>query len=573
MTRRAAWGLAAALIGSGSAQADTNPFERGFDAVPTKPSVLPSSFISLDGTEMLPPGSLHAAALFDLVAGALAAQIGDTRVGSLIPARLDAHFIGAYSIARRIDAGFDVPLTIYQADGFGQLASLGFPQPGVAHTALDDIRVVARGLILPQSDFPVGLAVGLELRFPTGDASAFTGGLGMLVGPRIMVERSIGPARLVANIGYMFRQIPAQYLNLYVDQSFTYGIGGQLPVGSLGRIRDLTVLAEVVGSTATERPFTFAKSDVFKSPTELFVGLRGRVYGRWGVDVAAATGLTPPLAGGYGREFFRLIIGVHYDAVNNDRDGDGVPDDVDRCPDQPGLPEHDGCPDRDNDDVPDLDDKCPDEAGPPENDGCPIRGAPLVSVEATRLRLRANIRFETGSATIDRQSFGLLDEVAKVLKEFPQIELVRIEGHTDNRGSHAYNQDLSTRRAKAVLEYLVKKGTDPKRMVAQGFSFDRPVASNATPLGRAKNRRVEFRLVRVAGRNVEPEEKAAGATPSTESAPPAPAPPAPAPPAPPPGAPPLGPKAESAPKPPGKPADVPPGPPKPASPADGGARP
>jgi OmpA-OmpF porin, OOP family len=510
MNRRRVWTLLASALAAGNAAAQDNPFERGFDAVPVKPTVLPSSFITLDGTELLPAKSLHAELLFDFVAGVLGVQVGETRVGSLIPARLDAHFIGAYSINSRIDVGFDLPITVYQSNGFDQLSNLGFPQTAPPSTALDDFRLVARGLLLPREEFPVGVALGLELRFPTGDASAFTGGLGMLFGPRLMVERSVGPVRLVANLGYLFRQTPAQYLNLYVGQAFTYGIGAQLPLGQVGRIRDLLLTAEIVGSTSTAEPFTFTQSDVFKSPAEAFVGVRGHVYGRWGFEIDAATGLTPPFAGGYGREFFRVIIGVRYDAVNNDRDGDGVPDDVDRCPDQPGLPEHDGCPDRDNDDVPDIDDKCPDEAGPAENDGCPIRGAPLVSVEATRLRLKANIRFETGSATIEPQSFGLLDEVARVLKEFSQIELVRIEGHTDNRGSHAYNLDLSTRRANSVMKYLINKGIDPKRMVAQGYSFDRPLASNATPLGRAKNRRVEFQLARVGGRNVETPAKAPG---------------------------------------------------------------
>jgi OOP family OmpA-OmpF porin len=299
-------------------------------------------------------------------------------------------------------------------------------------------------------------------------------------------------------------------------------------LGTVGPILDTIAVAEVVGATATEQPFTFSHSDVFKSPAELFVGARGRVWGRWGVDVGVATGITPPFAGGYGREFFRILIGFHYDVVNNDRDGDGIPDDIDRCPDQPGLPEHDGCPDRDGDDVPDIDDKCPDEAGPPENDGCPVHNAPMVAVEATRLRLRTNIRFETGSANIDQQSYGLLDEVAKVLKDFPQIELVRIEGHTDNRGSHAFNQDLSSRRAAAVLKYLREKGIDPKRMEAIGHSFDIPIAPNATPLGRAKNRRVEFRLIRVGGRPVEDEERPKEPAAGTLAPAPGPAAPSPA---------------------------------------------
>jgi outer membrane protein OmpA-like peptidoglycan-associated protein len=63
-------------------------------------------------------------------------------------------------------------------------------------------------------------------------------------------------------------------------------------------------------------------------------------------------------------------------------------------------------------------------------------------------------------------------------------------------GSRSLNTDLSNRRARAVLEYLVNKGIDRKRLRSQGFGFDRPITTNKTPLGRAKNRRVEFRLIK-----------------------------------------------------------------------------
>jgi outer membrane protein OmpA-like peptidoglycan-associated protein len=86
--------------------------------------------------------------------------------------------------------------------------------------------------------------------------------------------------------------------------------------------------------------------------------------------------------------------------------------------------------------------------------------------------------------------------VASVLARNPTLGPILIEGHTDNVGARALNLDLSKRRAKAVLEYLVGKGIDRKRLRSQGFGFDRPIAPNTTPLGRAKNRRVEFRLVK-----------------------------------------------------------------------------
>ncbi len=177
-----------------------------------------------------------------------------------------------------------------------------------------------------------------------------------------------------------------------------------------------------------------------------------------------------------------------------DWDKDGIPNVDDRCPHEPGTPELDGCPDRDMDGIPDPEDKCPDQPGPAENDGCPVEG-PLVTLESDRVRLNGSVHFDTDKAVIKPDSFALLDEVVGVLQKNPQLKLVRVEGHTDNRGTATYNLDLSRRRAAAVLEYLVQHGVSRKRLVSAGYGFERPIADNATALGRAKNRRVEFRVL------------------------------------------------------------------------------
>jgi len=111
------------------------------------------------------------------------------------------------------------------------------------------------------------------------------------------------------------------------------------------------------------------------------------------------------------------------------------------------------------------------------------------------VRLNGSVHFDTDKAIIKPESFPLLDEVVGVLSKHPELAHVRVEGHTDNRGTWAYNQDLSKRRAASVVEYLVSHGIDRKRMLSAGYGFDRPIADNGTALGRAKNRRVEFRLL------------------------------------------------------------------------------
>jgi len=190
--------------------------------------------------------------------------------------------------------------------------------------------------------------------------------------------------------------------------------------------------------------------------------------------------------------------------LDPDNDGDSVKDADDKCPDEPedidGFEDTDGCPDPDNDKdgVPDAKDKCPDEPetinGIKDKDGCPDKGAVKVLVTKERIEIKDKIYFAAGKARIKRKSYSLLDQVAMVLVAHPEIKGIRIEGHTDSRGSRKRNIKLSLRRAKAVLKRLVKMGVARDRLEAVGIGPDRPIDSNKTKLGRANNRRVEFHI-------------------------------------------------------------------------------
>lgn len=105
-----------------------------------------------------------------------------------------------------------------------------------------------------------------------------------------------------------------------------------------------------------------------------------------------------------------------------------------------------------------------------------------------------NIFFETNKATIKEESAAELERVAKLLKENPTIRL-EISGHTDNVGSYRANQRLSEARAKSVVDYLVEQGVASGRLEYKGYSFNQPIADNNTAEGRAKNRRVEFKVL------------------------------------------------------------------------------
>ena len=177
-----------------------------------------------------------------------------------------------------------------------------------------------------------------------------------------------------------------------------------------------------------------------------------------------------------------------------DRDGDGVPDSEDRCPDVPGPKENQGCPDvdSDGDGIPDRLDKCQDQFGPPP-DGCPKKYT-LVEVKKERIVIKQQVHFATAKFRVLPDSFPLLNQVVQVLNDFPKMK-VSIEGHTDSVGGEAANLRLSERRAEAVLDYLVSKGIGPDRLESVGYGPTKPIASNKTVKGRSQNRRTEFRIV------------------------------------------------------------------------------
>jgi OmpA-OmpF porin, OOP family len=177
-----------------------------------------------------------------------------------------------------------------------------------------------------------------------------------------------------------------------------------------------------------------------------------------------------------------------------DTDQDGLLDEQDNCPNEAGLRELKGCPakDADNDTVVDHLDNCPNEAGPASNQGCPAKQKQLVAIRQDRLDIQETVYFDSGKATIQRRSFKLLDQVAKLLKEHPEIESITVEGHTDNVGKPEANLRLSQHRAEAVRDYLARKGVAPQRLEAKGYGQERPIAPNTTSKGRATNRRVEF---------------------------------------------------------------------------------
>ncbi|RLC50885.1 MAG: OmpA family protein, partial [Candidatus Cloacimonadota bacterium] len=187
-----------------------------------------------------------------------------------------------------------------------------------------------------------------------------------------------------------------------------------------------------------------------------------------------------------------------------DNDKDGILDVDDKCPNDPedvdNFEDEDGCPDPDNDQdgILDVDDACPDDPETindyEDEDGCPDTVPEVIFKKEAPIVLEG-VNFEFNSAELTAGAKEVLMKVVRTLKDYPEMTLL-IKGHTDNIGSDAYNLKLSQRRADSVRQFLIDNGIDPSRLESVGYGETQPIATNDTPEGRAKNRRIEFYRVK-----------------------------------------------------------------------------
>ncbi|WP_438028839.1 OmpA family protein [Sorangium sp. So ce233] len=411
--------------------------------------------------------------------------------------------------------------------------------------AIMDMRLEGRAILYRSDDRSFKLGVNAAAWVPTGHGYSFSGdkSTSALVG--ISGEIDLKSMFFVLNTGVQFR--PFASLNDFnVSNEWRWGVGGFVPL----RNGTMRLGAQIFGSTGLGRDTTFTGDNTpLEWMAEGRIALDEKKKG-W-LGVGGGTRLT----GGYAPDF-RLVGVIGYafgisdvepmspgrrfqapPPRSADTDKDGYPDDIDLCPTDPEdgkMPNpSDGCPalpDRDGDGIPDTSDKCPDQ---PEDfdkindaDGCPEDDADEDSIAdakdacpkepgepspepakngcpqfirritgSSEIQILKQVQFATGSARILQNSYGILDEVVRLLKVNPEISLVAIEGHTDNRGPDQLNEKLSNDRAHSVRTYLIERGgIDPARLTAAGFGPRRPIDTNDTEAGRQKNRRVEFHI-------------------------------------------------------------------------------
>lgn len=461
-------------------------------------------------------------------------------------------------IANRFGFNLMIPFVPYQFTG-ADPASEGVGQGGLAqHGSMGDVRLDGRVVAWRSDDRRTSVGATGAFTLPTGSETAFGGDRGpsaLLLGA---VEHDFGDFFITGHIGPHFKQfgsIGGREGDLFIGNELRYAVGVFLPL----RDNRLRLGAELWGSTGIEsvngqNTFFNGRNTTLEwlAQARMLLDDSKRFYANFG----GGTRLT----GGYGSADFRLMAGLgmywtfkdlepqapppklqivsrpeHYDddadkdgypdAIDKcpgepedgkppeksdgcpaqpDADGDGIPDSKDRCPNEAedfdGLQDKDGCPeeDADNDKVPDVKDQCPEEPGPPKAQA-DLNGCPTLTkmTDDGKIQILKSIEFDPGRASIRAVSFPILEEVVTLLKARTDIN-VSVVGHTDSKGQREKNIQLSKERAAAVVKYLVEHGVTASRLSSDGFGPDKPIDTNDTEAGRAKNRRVEFIVLETA---------------------------------------------------------------------------
>ncbi|WP_147468489.1 Ig-like domain-containing protein [Corallococcus interemptor] len=486
----------------------------------------------------------------------------DTYVTSLVKSQVGFDLMGAVGLFDRFEIGVVLPITIQGSENSPAVDS-SFAN-GVSGGGIGDLRLIPKARLLDGDNY--GVSVVLPISLPTGGASDFLGGSGVSVNPRVVAEYG-KRFRILANVGVDLRKSEQlRNLNVGSALAYGVGAEvplGDLPLAAQASLVGAMGFKQ---QNEEERPLELLAALKYRAPTGLSaqVGAGPGLTHGYGTPtfrvLASVAYSTPERAAAppkpvcpEGPEDFDGFQDQD-GCADPDNDGDGIVDTADKCPNEPetvngfededgcpdtkpappppvdsdgdglmdpddkcpnapedkdGFQDEDGCPDPDNDKdgIPDTADKCPLEPetinGVDDEDGCPDKGKVKVLVEGERILILEKVYFATNKDVILPRSFPILKQVAAVLRANPQVELLRVEGHTDSQGNDASNLDLSKRRAASVKTFLVNEGIAAERLESEGFGETKPVDTNKTAAGRENNRRVEFNITRMGKVEVE----------------------------------------------------------------------
>jgi OmpA-OmpF porin, OOP family len=386
MRRRALLASAALLLSATAARADTTP---SLDLRTFHAPIDPSSGVWVTPADAPATGEWNVGAWFSYAFRPVVLRDPTTKSIALdvIEHQVTSDVVASVGLWHRLQLGVDVPILIYQT---GDKPTAAATQAVGAYTvpaqAFGDLALVAKlTIVRPTGGDLGGFALALEerLSLPTGDTASFIGDGAVVNEARLLAEYRLAALGLHAGLGFTLRGAQGDFACGTVGvAACSSRFGNEIPFGLGVSFRPqaigidpkgrMTWFVEMNGHLPAGplAPFTSAAASSLTLDAAVRVALGG--------DVSMLAGIATSPIGGVGDAPVQGMLSVSWAPRVHDRDGDGIPDDVDQCPDLPedfdGFQDADGCPDLDNDDdgVPDRLDKCPNTKGEPENDGCPV---------------------------------------------------------------------------------------------------------------------------------------------------------------------------------------------------------
>jgi uncharacterized protein (TIGR03382 family) len=401
----------------------------------------------------------------------LAAYSADgDRALDLVHRRFTATATASLALRERLQLGIELPLILSQSRGSLQTDTM---LGSISGSSLGDVRFVAKVALLRQSQHGVGLAVIPALTVPSAGGDEYRGDSGVTFAPELAASRTLGQLRLGVNAGYRFRS-QAMLADLAVNDELFGRIGA-------GFRATPTVEIDLGLATATKASAPFA--DTNTSYAEALGGVSVALPGAVSVGVVTGMGLTS----GFGAPDWRAVLTLRVDSRRDEKPAPLSRAYVAKAP--PAEPTPVAEPVAEPVVAPPAPAPAPEPAPAPAPAPAPV----IVAFEPTD-----QIRFRD-STTLETSSHELLREIARKLNANPQVTKVIIEGHTDDRGSAAFNKQLSQRRAEAVVAFLVAEGVAAERLQAEGYGEERPLQKGVSAAARAANRRVEIKIGAMAG--------------------------------------------------------------------------
>ena len=332
---------------------------------------------------------------------------------------------------------------------------------------------------------PLGIGALASVYFPTASPKdRFLGEPAITPQAIALADVALGRWRFAANGGVRLRQT-STFTDTMMGTMGTITTSTELPVGAAAAFALAPEKVELIGEVYGAIPLGVSHG---YQPLEALGGVKVYLAKNSYMSFGAGRGL---IASEAGNPDLRAFVGIVFEPKAARVQRSHVEDDekiVEAGP--PPQRKVDDEADRDGDGVPDKDDRCPDVPGELWNQGCPEEK--MIVDEGSTLVILKSIDFEYDSAKLKESSFEVLDAVVKALGDNPDIQRVEIGGHTDERGSAAYNKDLSNRRAASVREYLEQHGVAATRLSSHGYGLEKPIDRAHNEEAWTKNRRVEF---------------------------------------------------------------------------------